>query len=164
VASSFRKMVNRQGKGQRPVYESTMVWRHSVQSAMKHNMLTVRYEDLVHDHTGKMVEIFDYLELDFDQKQLERFDEIARYTIPSAHDHFRHNNLTGDINQKSIGKYKQNLTPEEIAIIDHLTRKEQDLLGFSAADESQNSPPSGYFAHVARYLLVRAKTWGHLRL
>ena len=81
IAQSYRRMLRLQGKPLRSTYEVTRIWKASLRMAQAHQLLTVRYEDLVADTGKEMERVGEYLGLAYSAALLARQHEQSRHSV-----------------------------------------------------------------------------------
>lgn len=86
----------------------------------KSNFYTIKYEDLVTHPQQKIVELCEFLSLDFNEDMIHFNKKIN--AIFKENTHFKivenHKNLANPINNTQVEKYKTNLTLKEIETLD----------------------------------------------
>ncbi|NEZ59941.1 sulfotransferase family protein [Adonisia turfae] len=119
----------------KPLKKATRLWRDSIrarQTMGKHSqIIDVRYEDLTHNPTETLERVMSFLGEDFYPEQLDP----ATYSKSTI---FRgdkgHERLSQPIKPTSIGKWKKDLTSDEIQYFQKNAGKELVCMGYEILD------------------------------
>lgn len=117
--------------------------------------LTIRYEDLVLHSESTVVSVCEFLGESFEPEMLQFYQTADRYMANKI----RTPSIKEPVNQKSLTKWKERLTPSEIALIEAICSDEMDRLGYD-----RQTTDSYSFDHVAvapKMLYWHWKVWQH---
>lgn len=95
-------------------------WSWLKKRASEKQLLEIRYEDLVQNPTMAIHRICDFLAIPFEERMLN-FHDIVRDRNETKREHYKA--LHAPLNNNSIGKWKEELTTEDVARIMPLLEK-----------------------------------------
>jgi len=115
--------------------------------------LTVRYEDLVREPTPTLRSVCAFLDEAFEASMLRFYETTDQHM---AHQ-IRTPSIKGPVNQSGLSKWRERLSPAQIAVIEGLCRQEMTTLGYErATDGATFSPAAGL-----KRLYWNWKAWRH---
>lgn len=104
--------------------------------------LQVRYEDLVREPVEEAHRLCDYLELDMDPAMLD-FTRKIQDTTAGSHQAAKQSMWYRENHRVRIGRYRENLTAEELRIIIPLLAPTLERLGYQVESGEGSSATSG---------------------
>ncbi len=118
VVASINEMLDRQGKSGRTVFERARVWSASVNAAQRHDLFTVRYEDLVLNRDEVLRSVFGHLDLDYRERHFENYGAVASQTA-RENETWKQNNRE-PVSDAMIGKFRERMTEAEAGMVESL--------------------------------------------
>lgn len=124
-----QKLIKHQEKAYDPFWDS-LAWKSAIRAGWSarekypDRVLSIRYEDLVSDVEAKVLEICDFLKLEFQSEMLN-----VSPGIPAEWGRRRNSGVHAD----SIGRWQRVLKPAEVALCQWLVKGEMHRLGYSRA-------------------------------
>ncbi len=119
-------------------------WRRSIRRVMPHaeqgHLMMVGYEDLVADGETVLRRICDFIGEDYHPDMLARSD-AARYRLYPDHEESLGNlSVLKPLNPSSLYKWRNRLSPVQVAIIEHESQPEMSELGYMPEARSHVLP------------------------
>ena len=99
----------------------------------KENVYSVKYEDLVLNPKQEITRICDFIEEDFDPEMLN---------IEVVNTHFKDSSSKSGFNKEAVSRWKRSLSKNQKLLIDLITKKNRNGLGYEDSSEKPHNIPS----------------------
>src|SRR5688572_7107297 len=123
-------------------------------------ILEVRYEALLADPETQLVRVCNFIGESFDESML-RYAEQADQMVP-AWEKSWHTRLSGPVDRNNAGKWRTQLQPEEIALIQTIAGRELTAFGYPLVPiELPRSAWARIHGECARHHALQVVSWVH---
>lgn len=118
VLSSLGAALEEMGKSPRSIFERAQVWNASVANARRHDLFTIRYEDLVTNQKSEIEKVFSYLGMSAGEADLSQQNAVAARSVRAKETWKKYN--FGPVSANHVGLFTRQLSADDVALIERL--------------------------------------------